>query len=323
MNRGALAFAAAAVAAAFWDHLIGTGHGVSMGFIQFLPAIIGAVGSIAGAGISAVGQSKAAKAAAKAGQGKTPAQIRDEALAGGFNPLTVLTNGGLMQTQGGGVPALSSLSVIGNAISGISDAVSRIDPMMFSTAKQENDLLKKQLIGEQRKNIAQSVSMGLYSDALKNRQLGTARTREITVSPTRINTRPPLLPVPSSAPVMNAPMPTERPGGEFMDFPVWTPDGKEKIWLPRSWADAMNLKPNQRLMNEHWEQILLDTGGELEAVPSLPSIWKEMRTQRKDNWADVLPSPVDPTAPAPVRKLPTKSTGGRRRTFTPVDPARF
>lgn len=77
----------------------------------------------------------------------TPAQIRAEAEAAGFNPLTVLT-----ASAGGGfgmnpAPAtnLGSLDLIGDAVAGIGTAIERADPIERETKKLENELLRRQI----------------------------------------------------------------------------------------------------------------------------------------------------------------------------------
>ena len=77
----------------------------------------------------------------------TPLQLRMEAEAAGFNPITVLrgASGGGFGQNPEAVPRLSSLDVVGRALGGLAETVRQIDPIEQETRELENELLRQQI----------------------------------------------------------------------------------------------------------------------------------------------------------------------------------
>lgn len=199
----------------------------------FMPALIGAAGSVASAGIGAISAGKQSRDAKKLAREQmiyqSPAAIRDRALAGGFNPLTVLTNGGLQQTMPTPVPTLSSLDVIANAVGNLSNQLASIDPVAMETQQLENDLLREQIDAIRKKNADPAGKVGQMVNSAKVPAL-----RVYPQSPT-VTRQPTLGPLTAGAPL-------PRPGPEPFDFPLYTEDGTS-VWVPKSWARAHDLEP--------------------------------------------------------------------------------
>lgn len=240
------------------------------------PAIIGAVAQIAGAGISAAASSKNASKAAKAAAGKTPLQIRNEALQAGFNPVTVLTNGALQQPAGYPLPSLSGLDVLGPALSAVGQAFSNYDPVAEETRELENKLLRQQIDLAEEKLIAERLQT--QTAPFQN---AVPRTRVEPQSP-QVRRQPK---IPAVA-ARNAPAPKARPAdGEEFNFPVFTPDGSRLIYIPESWAKRSKVEPWQNLMAGDYEEMLGELGGELFMAPQLPALVKRSVGGGPDTWS--------------------------------------
>lgn len=114
-----------------------------------LPSLIPAVGQIAGGLLS------------KSPKGPSLQSIRKQALRAGFNPLTVLRNGGGVAAFSGQAypPQLSSAGVIASALGNAAAEYFREeDPTEKETRQLENDLLREQIAAARRAAVPVQVS---------------------------------------------------------------------------------------------------------------------------------------------------------------------
>lgn len=230
--------------------------------LALMPAIIGAVGSMAGAGISAMGAAKQGRDAKKMAREQmayqSPAAIRDRALAGGFNPLTVLTNGGLQQQMPTPLPTLSSLDAIGRGIGGAAQALASYDPIEVETRELENELLRTQI--DTAKANAGHIG-GFVQAPMEIGQWAMPSVQSITRSP-----------VEKGAPKLSMAAPTPAPAPrDDWTFPIRTVDGAIK-YIPPSYARRLGLERYDTLMAGELAEIMGELAGEGAGLAASPVV---------------------------------------------------
>lgn len=95
-----------------------------------------------------------------------PAEVRKGAIAGGFNPLTVLSNGGLQTPSWGGSVTsapLASIQMIAGGLSSIADEFTGVASQRRAQEQLSTDLLKLQI--EQAKAVPAAARQGLGGPA--------------------------------------------------------------------------------------------------------------------------------------------------------------
>ncbi len=212
-----------------------------------------------------------------------PSQIRDEAIAGGFNPLTVLraSAGGGFGMNPGTVPALSSMGVIAQAMKVGGDAISRWDPIGEETRELENTLLREQ-IGAAVQAREQS---GFQSSDISWPGFGgVPKLTTISDSPMFVQTASPFAGRPKQGYNEDLfPVPRGGHKSEELTFPVFSPDGTTLGYVAPSWAREFKLERYQRLNLGHVEEMAGDFGAVIYQATNLPGLVTDVGPTRAFN----------------------------------------
>lgn len=184
-------------------------------------------------------------------------QMVADAEAAGFNPLTVLRNGGAAGHTTTTTPALSSPSVLGEALGHVGNFLSNFDPMADERREQEYQLVQAQIANLNESTAAmkrpQSFNVPSYTAGqIERRPSGSAgQLSRVTL------------------PAIGPDVPAKPEQDEIVNpFPVGS-----GIEIPGHLKSA-----------DAWESLFSDPGGWIGAAYNAGAIWRHNAILSKKKW---------------------------------------
>lgn len=282
---------------------------------SILPAAVGGIFKLAGGlfGRSSAKKDRKEMLALQEAYRMTPQKIRDEALAAGFNPLTVLgANAGGQFNSMAVVPPLSSQGVLSEIASTLGNVISSYDPVADETKKLENELLRKQIEQvDAQDGVSQRTGLGgvpqvrvVETGTIKRNRPATLGDRQTNLAETFEGLSPENQNRMKGA-VLGRPI--DKP-----DFPVRDPQGNIFL-IPTSYAQRLKLDAFKRVMGEDYEAMLSDLGGNVVFITKLPGM---ITSGSGGNWSDDWPTDGGVSRPE-YRGLSPRKPSRKRTAGTP------